>query len=284
MNTMALYLIGDVQGCDAALQRLLDTLDFSPSRDTLYLLGDLVNRGPDSAGVLRRLIGYGDSAHCLLGNHDLNLLAVAQGTRKPHRKDTLDIVLQAPDRNALLHWLRHQKMAMLLERAGTPLLMVHAGVLPTWTVDQTMALAHEVEGELQGKQASAFLQAMYGNSPAQWSDSLAGSDRLRAIVNALTRLRFCTAEGAMEFETTEGASGGPVGYMPWFDVPDRQTANATVAFGHWSTLGWLGRSDAISMDTGCVWGGCLSALQFNLQDDSQQLIQVQCQAAQRPGK
>jgi bis(5'-nucleosyl)-tetraphosphatase (symmetrical) len=284
MNTMALYMIGDVQGCDAALQRLLDTINFSPSRDTVYLLGDLVNRGPDSASVLRRLMGYGDSAHCLLGNHDLNLLAVAQGTRKPHRKDTLDSVLNAADRTAMLQWLRHQKMAVLLQRGNTPLLMVHAGVLPTWSVDQTMTLAHEVEGELQGKQASAFLQAMYGNTPAQWSESLTGSDRLRVIVNALTRLRFCTAQGEMEFETTEGAGGAPTGYTPWFDVPGRKTASAVVAFGHWSTLGWLGRTDLLSLDTGCVWGGALSALQFNLQDDSQQLIQVKCQAAQQPGK
>ncbi len=281
---MALYMIGDVQGCDSALQHLLDTVNFSPSRDTLYLLGDLVNRGPDSAGVLRRLMGYGDGARCLLGNHDLNLLAVAQGTRKLHRKDTLDAVLQAPDRSAMLQWLRHQKMAMLLKRGDKPLLMVHAGVLPTWTVDQTMALAHEVETELQGDRAAIFLHGMYGNTPTGWSDSLAGTDRLRVIVNALTRLRFCTAQGEMEFETTEGAGGAPAGYMPWFDVPGRKTADAAVAFGHWSTLGWMGRKDLLSLDTGCVWGGCLSALQFNLQDDSQELIQVKCQAAQQPGK
>jgi bis(5'-nucleosyl)-tetraphosphatase (symmetrical) len=281
---MALYLIGDVQGCDTALQRLLDTVNFSPSRDTIFLLGDLVNRGPDSAGVLRRLMGYGDTARCLLGNHDLNLLAVAQGTRKTHRKDTLDGVLHAPDRDAMLQWLRYQKMAMLLQRGDKPLLMVHAGVLPTWTVEETMALAREVETELQSDQATSFLNAMYGNSPAQWIDSLANMDRLRVIVNALTRLRFCTAQGEMEFETTEGAAGAPAGYMPWFDVPGRKTASSAVAFGHWSTLGWLGRSDAISLDTGCVWGGCLSALQFNLQDESQQLIQVKCQAAQQPGK
>jgi bis(5'-nucleosyl)-tetraphosphatase (symmetrical) len=281
---MALYMIGDVQGCDAALQRLLDTINFSPSRDRLYLLGDLVNRGPDSAGVLRRLMGYGDSAHCLLGNHDLNLLAVAQGTRKPHRKDTLESVLNAADGNAMLHWLCHQKMAIQLPRADKPLLMVHAGVLPTWTMKQTLALAQEIEAELQSTRIAAFLQAMYGNTPAQWCDSLSGMDRLRTIVNALTRLRFCTAQGEMEFETTEGAGACPVGYMPWFDVPDRQTANVTVAFGHWSTLGWLDRSDAISMDTGCVWGGCLSALRFNLQDAAQELIQVKCQAAQQPGK
>jgi bis(5'-nucleosyl)-tetraphosphatase (symmetrical) len=280
---MALYLIGDVQGCDAALQRLLDTLDFSPSRDTLYLLGDLVNRGPDSAGVLRRLMGYGDAARCLLGNHDLNLLAVAQGVRKPHRKDTLGCVLDAPDRAGMLRWLRHQRMAILLERVGKPLLMVHAGVLPTWTAEQTAALAQEVEAVLQGGQAADFYQCMYGNAPAKWSDTLTGMDRLRVIVNALTRLRFCTAKGEMEFDTKEGAAGAPAGYLPWFDIPNRQTANATVAFGHWSTLGWLGRNDVLSMDTGCVWGGALSALRFNLQDAAQELIQVQCEAEQKPG-
>jgi len=281
---MALYMIGDVQGCDGALQRLLDTLDFSPSRDTLYLLGDLVNRGPDSAAVLRRLMRYGDAARCLLGNHDLNLLAVAQGARKPHRKDTLDPVLHADDRHALLHWLRHQKLALGLERAGQPLLMVHAGVLPQWSVTQTLALAREVEDMLQGGHAASFYAAMYGNAPDCWSDDLTGMDRLRVIVNALTRLRFCSTDGAMEFETKEGAAGAPPGYMPWFEVPGRQTAGATVAFGHWSTLGWLNRSDLLSLDTGCVWGGCLSALQFNLQDTQQSLIQVRCEAARRPGE
>lgn len=281
---MALYMIGDVQGCDAALQRLLDILDFSPSRDTLYLLGDLVNRGPDSAGVLRRLMGYGDAARCLLGNHDLNLLAVAQGVRKPHRKDTLGNVLNAPDRAAMLRWLRHQRMAILLERVGKPMLMVHAGVLPTWTAEQTAELAQEVEAVLQGGQAADFYHCMYGNAPAQWSATLTGMDRLRVIVNALTRLRFCTPEGAMEFDTKEGAAGAPAGYLPWFDVPNRRTANATVAFGHWSTLGWLGRDDVLSMDTGCVWGGALSALRFNLQDAAQELIQVQCEAEQKPGR
>jgi len=280
---MALYLIGDVQGCDSALQDLLRTLDFSPSRDTLYVLGDLVNRGPDSAGVLRRLMGYGDAAHCLLGNHDLNLLAVAQGVRKPHRKDTLDAVLDAEDRHAMLHWLRHQKMAMLVQREQTPLLMVHAGVLPTWTAAQTIALAQEVEAALQGGHAAEFLKNMYGNTPVAWSDALAGMDRLRVIVNALTRLRFCTAQGEMEFDSKEGADGAPDGYMPWFDVPDRQTAQISVAFGHWSTLGWLNRPDVLSLDTGCVWGGSLSALRFNLHDEAQELIQVQCVVSQQPG-
>lgn len=281
---MALYLIGDIQGCDGALQRLLDTVDFSPSRDTIYLLGDLVNRGPDSAAVLRRLMRYGEAAQCLLGNHDLNLLAVAQGSRKPHRKDTLDGILNAPDRYAMLHWLRHQRMAILLQSATNPLLMVHAGVLPSWTPELTSALAREVEMTLQSGRASDFFHAMYGNAPSAWSADLVGLDRLRVIVNALTRLRFCTAQGAMEFDSKDGADSAPAGYMPWFDVPHRQTAHATVAFGHWSTLGWLGRTDVLALDSGCVWGGHLSAVQFNLHDDARQLIQIPCKAAQQPKK
>ncbi len=283
---MALYLIGDIQGCDTALQRLLDTLAFSPSRDTLYVLGDLVNRGPDSAAVLRRMMGYGNAARCLLGNHDLNLLAIAQGVRKPHRKDTLHTVLKAPDRTAMLNWLRQQRLAMHLDLPKKrTLLMVHAGVLPAWTATKTIAFAREVEAMLQSPDAPAFFQTMYGNVPDAWSDNLAGMDRLRVIVNALTRLRFCTAQGAMEFETKEGADGAPAGYMPWFDVPQRQTADVTVAFGHWSTLGWLGRSDVLSLDTGCVWGGSLSALRVGTDGatPAHELIQVQCEVAQRPG-
>ncbi|MEN9374249.1 MAG: hypothetical protein RIR79_1801 [Pseudomonadota bacterium] len=279
---MALYLIGDLQGCNAALQRLLDKIDFSPSRDTIYFLGDLVNRGEDSAGVLRRLMGYGASAQCLLGNHDLNLLAVASGTRKIRRKDTLEGILNAPDRDALLYWLRHQKMAILLPRTNQPLLMVHAGILPSWTVYQAFALAQEVETALQSHYADELFQSMYANTPPTWNNRLRGMDRLRTIINALTRLRFCTVQGEMEFETTGGMAEAPEGYMPWFNVPNRQSAHATIAFGHWSTLGWLNRSDVIAMDSGCVWGGCLSALRFNLQNHAQELIQVRCTAASKP--
>jgi bis(5'-nucleosyl)-tetraphosphatase (symmetrical) len=280
---MALYLIGDLQGCDGALQRLLDTLDFSPSRDTLYLLGDLVNRGPASVQVLRRLMGYGDAARCLLGNHDLHLLAAAHGIRPTHRLDTLQDILQAPDRPALIDWVRQQRLAMLETLAGQEILMVHAGVLPGWTATQTIALAAEVEAVLRGPDVAAFLGEMYGNTPAQWRDDLQGADRLRVIVNALTRLRFCTAAGQMEFDSKEGIGASPAGFMPWFDVPGRLTAPTTVAFGHWSTLGWLGRSDLLSLDTGCVWGGCLSALRLAASPAQNQLIQVRCDQAQQPG-
>ena len=287
---MALYLIGDVQGCDSALQRLLDEISFSPSRDTLYFLGDLVNRGPDSAGVLRRLMGYAGSVQCVLGNHDLHLLAVAHGVRKPHRKDTLHDILEAPDRPALLDWLRGQRMAILESIDNHAVLMLHAGVLPAWTATKTIALAHEVESILQSPALGDFLHEMYGDEPAAWAETLTGNARLRVIVNALTRLRFCNAQGEMEFAAKEGANSAPAGFMPWFEVPHRQTAGVTVAFGHWSTLGWLNRPDVLSLDTGCVWGGCLSAVRLGGAPSGtgdapllQALIQVKCTQAQKPG-
>ncbi len=280
---MAHYLIGDVQGCDAPLQRLLQRIDFSPSRDTLYLLGDLVNRGPASAAVLRRLMGYGASARCLLGNHDLHLLAVAHGVRPPHRGDTFTDVLQAPDRTALLDWLRRQHLALRENFAGEDLLMVHAGVLPDWDASKTIALAGELEAVLRGPDLPDFLRRMYGNEPARWDEQLQGDARLRVIVNALTRLRFCTVDGAMEFASKEGAAGAPAGYLPWFEVPGRRTADITVAFGHWSTLGWLGRPDVLALDSGCVWGGALSALRLGAAR-AHELIQLPCEAAQTPGQ
>jgi bis(5'-nucleosyl)-tetraphosphatase (symmetrical) len=279
MTTMALYCIGDVQGCDDALARLLDAIDFSPSRDTLYLLGDLVNRGPDSAGVLRRLMRLGDSARCLLGNHDLHLLAVAHGIRSPHRGDTLDGVLDAPDCAGLLDWLRRQRLA-ILEHGH---LMVHAGVLPQWTAAQTLALAEEVHAVLRGPDLGAFLARMYGNEPAAWRDDLVGADRLRVIVNALTRLRFCTPAGAMEFTVKEAAAEAPAGHLAWYDVPGRRTQDVTVAFGHWSTLGLVTRPHLLSLDTGCVWGGCLSAARLGATPLEREIIDVRCEQAQVPG-
>jgi bis(5'-nucleosyl)-tetraphosphatase (symmetrical) len=287
---MAMYLIGDIQGCDGALGRLLDTLAFSPGRDTLYVLGDLVNRGPDSAAVLRRLMAYGSAARCLLGNHDLHLLAVAHGARKAGRRDTLDDLLAAPDRVKLLHWLQQQPLAIQAQVGHTNLLMVHAGVLPFWTAAQTLALANEVHTVLRTDAAPAFFQSMYGNAPTAWDDNLAGIDRLRVIVNALTRLRFCTPDGEMEFAHSGGATEAPEGYLPWFDVTERRTADCTVAFGHWSTLGPQGlgaRRDVLALDTGCVWGGCLSALRVapggGAQPLETELVQVHCPQAQAPG-
>lgn len=281
---MALYCIGDIQGCDGALQRLLDTLSFSPSRDTAYLLGDLVNRGPASLAVLRRCMAHEGALRPLLGNHDLHLLAVGYGVRRPGRLDTLDALLAAPDRARLLDWVRTQPLARRVAAGAQDLLMVHAGVLPGWTAEQVLALAGEVEACLRGPEPGRFLQHMYGNEPARWSEELTGDDRLRVIVNALTRLRFCTPDGAMEFTSTEGSGGAPAGHVPWFDAPGRRTASLTVAFGHWSTLGWLERPDLLSTDTGCVWGGCLSAVRLGDTAAGNILVQVPCEQAQVPGK
>lgn len=277
---MAIYLIGDVQGCDAALARLLETIDFRASRDTLYLLGDLVNRGPDSAGVLRRVMALQGSAHSLLGNHDLSLLAVAHGLRAPHRNDTMDSVLLAPDREQMLEWLRQQRMAI----RAHGWLMVHGGVLPQWDADDVLRLAGEVETVLRGPQLVEFLAHMYGNEPAQWDESLKGHDRLRVIVNALTRLRFCTPAGTMDLKASGGLASAPEGHLPWFELPQRKTAGVPVAFGHWSTLGYLRRPDLLSLDTGCIWGGCLSALRLAAGGEAEALIQQQCEQPQEPGE
>lgn len=280
---MALYCIGDIQGCDNALERLLDVIDFSASRDTVYLLGDLVNRGPDSAAVLRRCMAASGALQCLLGNHDLHLLASAYGVRSPSRRDTLASVLDAPDRTALLDWLRQQPLARQHRLGGQSLLMVHAGVLPAWSAQDALALADEVHAVLRSADILDFLQQMYGNTPDHWSDSLTGTERLRVIVNALTRLRFCTPEGVMDFASSDSADAAPPGMLAWFDVPGRRSADTLVAFGHWSTLGWLERPNVIGLDTGCVWGGCLSAVRFGATLAERELLQVHCEQAQKPG-
>lgn len=280
---MSMYCIGDIQGCDEALGRLLDVIDFSPSRDTLYLLGDLVNRGPTSLQVLRRCIALGDAVRPLLGNHDLHLLTAAHGLRAPGKRDTLQGILQAPDRAQLLDWLRRQPLARLHTTAGGErLLMVHAGVLPAWSVEQTLALAAEVEAVLRSDALVDFLAKMYGNTPVAWSDDLQGADRLRVVVNALTRMRFCTPDGQMDFESSESASDAPAGLLPWYDAPRRRTADTPIAFGHWSTQGLVARHDLIGLDTGCVWGGCLSAMRFGAALAERELIQVHCEQAQPP--
>ncbi|EJE54949.1 symmetrical bis(5'-nucleosyl)-tetraphosphatase [Acidovorax sp. CF316] len=280
---MALYCIGDIQGCDSALGRLLDEIGFSASRDTVYLLGDLVNRGPESAAALRRCMRHGDALRPLLGNHDLHLLATAHGARKPSRKDTLGQVLEAQDRHAMLGWLRQQPLMRTHVHAGERLAMVHAGLLPAWTVDEALALAGEVQDVLRGPGLPDFLHQMYGNGPDRWDPALTGMDRLRTIVNAMTRLRFCSAGGVMDFESTESADTPPEGLMPWFDVPGRRAAGSLVAFGHWSTLGLLDRSDTLALDTGCVWGGCLSAMRFGTTLADRELLQVHCEQSQAPG-
>lgn len=278
------YLIGDIQGCDAALQRLLQHISFSPSRDTLYLLGDLINRGPDSAQVLRRCIALGDSVKPLLGNHDLHLLATAHGVRKPGKRDTLQSILNAPDHAFLLDWVAQQPLARSLQSSnGQRLLMVHAGVLPQWTLEDALLYAQEVHQKLKSEELGDFLKNMYGNMPNQWSEDLLGYDRLRVVVNALTRIRFCTPEGTMDFESSESAADAPAGVIPWFECPNRKTAKDILAFGHWSTLGLVNRPHLIALDTGCVWGGCLTAMELSGDFTERHIHQISCEQAQKPG-
>ena len=275
-TTCPVLAIGDLQGCADALDRLLEAARFDPARERAWFCGDLVNRGPSSLAALRRVRALGEAAVTVLGNHDLHLLAVAAGVRRPHRSDTLDDILRAPERDALIDWLRHRPLA----HAEGDLLMVHAGVLPAWSAARTLELAAEVERVLRGEHWRAFLADMYGNEPAAWDDGLQGAARLRVIVNALTRMRFVTPDGAMEFDTKEGAAGAPPGHVPWFDAPGRRTAgSATVVFGHWSTLGLVMRPDLIALDTGCVWGGRLSAVRL----PQRAVVQVDCPMAQAPG-
>lgn len=265
---MSTYAIGDVQGCYDQLQRLLDALTFDPARDRLWFVGDLVNRGPQSLAVLRFVKNLGDSAVTLLGNHDLHLLVVAEGVRKPHRGDTLNEILAAPDRDELLAWLRHRKMM----HAESGYAMVHAGLLPQWTVDQALALGREVEEALRSDDYRSFLRKMYGNAPVLWRDKLSGYDRLRIITNAMTRLRLCAPDGTMEFSHNTGLQNLPPGFMPWYDVPDRRSRDTPLIIGHWAALGLVVRPDMFALDTGCVWGRQLSALRL----EDRQIFQCDC--------
>lgn len=271
---MTTYAIGDVQGCYGRLEELMDAIRATSAEARFIFVGDLVNRGPHSLATLRKVRALGETARIVLGNHDLHLLAVAQGIRAAHRSDTLDSILQAPDRDELLEWLRMQPLA-IYENGH---LLVHAGVVPQWTARQTLELAQEVENILRGPQWVHFLQHMYGNSPARWDDGLQGADRLRCIVNALTRIRFCSADGTMDL-TSKGMETELPGYMRWFEVPGRKTEDVTVVFGHWSTLGLIMRTNLISLDTGCLWGGKLSAVCL----EDRRVIQVDCPQYQRPG-
>lgn len=255
---MALYAIGDIQGCHAEFCELLSLIGFSPACDRLWLVGDLVNRGPDSLAVLREVKSLGHAATMVLGNHDLHLLTVAAGHRRAHRSDTLTPILEAPDRDELLHWLARRPLAV----AEDDLLMVHAGVLPQWSVDDVLARSSEVESVLAGDGAPDFLQALYGDHPDAWRDDLYGYDRLRIIVNVFTRMRFCTPEGRMEFREKRGAGCAPKGFAPWFAHDSRRTARTRIVCGHWSTLGLLLAPNVLMLDSGCLWGGALTALRL----------------------
>lgn len=272
------YLIGDLQGCCDPLDRLLATIGFSPSRDRVHLLGDLVNRGPQSLRVLERLSSLGDAAHCLLGNHDLHLIAVAHGVRKQGKGDTLAAILADPRRDAWIDWLRHRDMAA--QACGW--LMVHAGVIPQWSADDTLAHAGEIEAMLRSDDIAEFLPQMYGNEPGGWDPALTGVPRWRFIVNTLTRMRLCSADGELDLKTKEGPGGSaPAGMRPWFEHPERLTKDTPIAFGHWSTLGLIDSALLLSTDTGCIWGGALTAVRVD--GGRREVVQVKCEQAQRPG-
>lgn len=266
-------LIGDIQGCDDALERLLAQAGFSPSRHRLVALGDLVNRGPSSLAVLRRLRRMEGAADCLLGNHDLHLLAVAHGVRAAHRRDTFDDVLKAADSHDWLDWIASWPLATRVEGW----LCAHAGVPPCWDTDQALARSREVQARLQRNDRIELLNQMYGDAPTRWDDSLEGAPRWRFIVNAFTRMRFCEGDGALELRTKDGADAAPPGCRPWFEMPERQTAGQPIAFGHWSTLGAIDRPDLLALDTGCAWGGRLSAVWID--GGRRDWIQVSCAAS-----
>lgn len=268
---MGIYCIGDIQGCHQAFEDLLQALDFSPSRDTLYVLGDLVNRGPDSVGVLRRMMQLEGSVHCLLGNHDIHLLAVAQGIRPMGRRDTLLEILHAPDAAILLDWLRCQPLAMQAHGC----LMVHAGVQPGWDAAQTLSCANEISEQLQDAHWQSFLGDLFGNVPDLWNNRLQGMDRARVIVNTLTRIRFLDVEGHMDFHHKRGLDEAPEHLIPWFAHPLRRTMDTLVAFGHWSALGLVKRHNLLSLDTGAVWGGELTAVEILPPGRPGRIVQVQ---------
>lgn len=265
MNT---YAIGDVQGCYDSLRRLLDACRFDPVQDRVWFVGDLVNRGPHSLETLRFVKSLGGAAVTVLGNHDLYLVMLAEGFGKRQKDDTLAPVLDAPDRDELLGWLRRQPLLVL--EGGY--VLVHAGLLPAWTPTQAGALAQEVECQLAGPDYRDLLANLWGSEPASWSDDLVGWPRCRVIVNAMTRMRFCRPDGVMDLKAKGEVGSAPPGYVPWFAVPGRRSAAATVVCGHWSALGLRVEPNLLALDSGCLWGHHLSAIR--LQD--RQVFQVEC--------
>ncbi len=267
---MATYAIGDIQGCLQPFEQLLELIGFNLQRDRLWLVGDLVNRGPDSLATLRYVRDLGDAAITVLGNHDLHLLTVAAGFGRIHQTDTLDDILDAPDRAALLDWLRSRKLFHHDDKYA----MVHAGLLPQWTIQRAAELAAEVERVLQSTQHTQLAQHMYGGQPDRWEESLRGWDRMRVIINAMTRMRVCTADGRMEFRHKGKPENMPPGFLPWFEVPNRRSADTTLICGHWSALGVRIEEKLLAIDGGCLWGRQLCAVRL----EDRQVFQINCPA------
>jgi bis(5'-nucleosyl)-tetraphosphatase (symmetrical) len=265
---MATYAIGDIQGCNHAFMALLSRLKFNPDCDRLWLVGDIINRGTGSLEVIRWCFQHRDNVSMVLGNHDLHAIAVAHQIKAPHRYDTLHALFAAEDQEQLLTWLRHQPLVI----AEQGYVMVHAGVLPQWHLEEAISYAKEVEEALQSDRYFEFLGHMYGNTPSLWRQDLAGFDRLRLITNAFTRMRICTAVGELEYSFKGELEDIPLGYMPWFQVPDRHTKSEHIIFGHWSALGLYMRENVIALDTGCLWGRQLTAYCLETQEITQVLF------------
>jgi len=273
---MATYAIGDIQGCYHAFQALLQRIQFDSNLDQLWLVGDLINRGNGSLEVLRWCYQHRDNIQTVLGNHDLHAIVVAHGIRKSNRSDTLQPILDAPDADVLLTWLRHQPLMV----SNDDYAMVHAGLLPQWDVNQALAYAKEVETALQSDTYGDFLLNMYGNTPNAWQDDLTGYDRLRVITNVMTRMRVCTADGALDFSFKGGLVDVPKGFTPWFDLPNRASKNQAIIVGHWSALGLHQSNNVYALDTGCLWGGHLTAMCL----ETKQVTQVASKKKDKPQK
>ena len=275
---MAVYAIGDIQGCYDELQALLEKLRFDPANDRLWFVGDLVNRGPQSLDTLRFVASLGKRAITVLGNHDLHLLALASGNRRYKNSDDLNQILEAPDRDELIHWLRHRPLMhrdKLLDFT-----MIHAGLPPQWDLGVARHCANEVEAVLRGPDYRAFFDQMYGNKPNHWDPGLQGMDRLRFITNCFTRLRFVTKKGKLKLKLKGSPLGQKKKYIPWFAHPHRRTRKDRILFGHWSTLGYQEMQNTWALDTGCLWGGALTALRID--QDPPSPVQYQCEGQQDP--
>lgn len=278
---MAVYAIGDIQGCYRPLQDLLGQLEFDPERDRLWFTGDLVNRGPDSLEVLRFVHDLGDRAVVVLGNHDLHLLAVWAGQARTKRNDSLDGILRAPDRDQLMDWLRSRPL--LHEDPDLGAVLVHAGIPPAWDLATARRCAREVEAVLRGPDHVALFGELYGDEPAQWDPALRGTERLRFIINAFTRMRYCDTEGRLEMDCKQAPGTQPAGYLPWFEVPGRRydAAAGRIVCGHWSTLGYRQQPGLLALDTGCLWGGQLTAVR--LDDPDLPRYSLPCKPMIQPG-
>ena len=274
---MAIYAIGDVQGCFNELLRLLDLISFDKQNDSLWFAGDLVNRGPHSLETLRFIKALGDSAVAVLGNHDMHLLAAYCNPKIAHKKDALSAVLDAHDCDELIHWLRHRPLFY----HNDDFCMIHAGLPPQWDFKKTQKMAALVEATLQGADYANFLKQMYGNKPNIWSSNLKGAAKLRFIINCFTRMRYCDNEGRLDFANSGPIGSQPKGLIPWFDVPGRRSANMRIVCGHWSTLGYYEGSNCYAIDTGCLWGGQLTAIRL---DEPVQRFSIDCPVAKKPGK